>query len=212
MTGRETRERVRDRTIQSKRNWGNQVLPVATTALYHFCISLSSIPSLWCSLWFPLSLLSSISSQLSLTVYLAHIAPSSIQPVSPGNGTNLTPTPVCIWACRTCAAAVPWQKACGSNSHDGHRVDFTVRMSQVQSPWNRVHPLLQAEESMQSMFSFKPDFWFKSFSLVWRCWWWLVSVWGAFHCNTLCWVCTFEIVLHNCVHFLYLLMALYVSV
>lgn len=46
MTGREKRERVRDKTVQSKRNCGNPVLPVATTALYHFHISLSSIPSL----------------------------------------------------------------------------------------------------------------------------------------------------------------------
>lgn len=57
---------------------GVRYLPVATTALHHFLISPRS-PMLS-----PLSFLSSISSQLRLTVYLAHAGLSSIQPVSPG--------------------------------------------------------------------------------------------------------------------------------
>lgn len=55
----------------------------------------SSFCSLSLSHSVPLSLLSSISSQLSLTVYLAHTPLSSIQADSPGNATNLIPTRVC---------------------------------------------------------------------------------------------------------------------
>lgn len=126
MMGREKKQRARDRTNQRRRNRGSQVLPVATTALHHFFIFLSGIPSLWCSLFVPLSLLSSISSQLSLTVYLAHTALSFIQPVSPGNGTNLTLTSVCIRAGRTrVRASVPSMKACGSNSRDSRVTEST---------------------------------------------------------------------------------------
>lgn len=115
---------VQDRSHQRRRKWRSQVLPVATTALHHFFIFLSGVPSLWCSRRVPLSLLSSISSQLSLTSYLAHASLSSIQPVSPGNSTNITLTSVHRQAGRqagrTHAQSVraTTKKAPGFNSHE----------------------------------------------------------------------------------------------
>lgn len=133
---------VQDRSHQRRRKWRSQVLPVATTALHHFFIFLSGVPSLWCSRHVPLSLLSSISSQLSLTSYLAHASLSSIQPVSPGNSTNIILTSVHRQAGRQAEpvlrASVPPWKSPGVQLpwESGHRVHSTVR------GWG-VHPFLQ---------------------------------------------------------------------
>lgn len=94
MMGREKEERVRDRTSQRKRDRGSQVLPVATTALHHFFIFLSGIPSLWCSLSLSLSLSPSSHPSPPSSLWQS-IWPT--QPCHPFNLSVLAMAPISHW-------------------------------------------------------------------------------------------------------------------